>query len=241
MWTLDYPPFFAYFEYILSLFAKFFDPGMLQISAEPYQSSATILFQRLTVIISDSVFIYAVYHYLRSIKATPLTRIIIFTLTISNSGLLMVDRNISSTSLTFRRSFSIQRHVDGSIDLVTFAHSRRKRSVRSHLVLCGSQLETSLLIRCSRLLCLSPSPLLLRASKRFRWFFFITFRTNERKVFGDSIYSPGRSRVTRLWDLLGTFPPVGSTATTFPTTLSVHTRIVSRLLGSQHLGHLQRL
>ena len=58
-WTLDYPPFFAWFEYILSLVAQYIDPKMLEISATPYLSYSTLLFQRASVIISDIVLCYA--------------------------------------------------------------------------------------------------------------------------------------------------------------------------------------
>lgn len=60
-WTLDYPPLFAWFEYVLSLAARFVDPGMLEIANLNYASSATIYFQRLTVILSDLILIYAVW------------------------------------------------------------------------------------------------------------------------------------------------------------------------------------
>ncbi|KAL3178204.1 hypothetical protein MRX96_038718 [Rhipicephalus microplus] len=60
-WTLDYPPLFAWFEYVLSLAAQFVDPGMLEIANLNYASPATIYFQRLTVILSDLVLIYAVW------------------------------------------------------------------------------------------------------------------------------------------------------------------------------------
>ena len=54
-WTLDYPPFFAWFECLLAQGAPLFDPGMLALSARPYASAATVAYQRLTVIGTDAL------------------------------------------------------------------------------------------------------------------------------------------------------------------------------------------
>ena len=44
-WTLDYPPMFAWFEFLLSQVARFVDPAMLQVHNLNYDSQGTIIFQ----------------------------------------------------------------------------------------------------------------------------------------------------------------------------------------------------
>ena len=58
-WTLDYPPLFAGFEFLLSQVAVLVDPQIVKISADGYASYAAVVFQRLSVIATDLVFIYA--------------------------------------------------------------------------------------------------------------------------------------------------------------------------------------
>ena len=57
-WTLDYPPFFAWFEFAMAKVASILNidnQEMLQVENLNHKSLQTVLFQRLTVIITDLV------------------------------------------------------------------------------------------------------------------------------------------------------------------------------------------
>ncbi|XP_065485628.1 probable dolichyl pyrophosphate Glc1Man9GlcNAc2 alpha-1,3-glucosyltransferase isoform X4 [Caloenas nicobarica] len=109
-WTLDYPPFFAWFEYALSHVAKYFDPKMLVIENLNYTSRATVFFQRFSVIFTDILFIYAVRECCRCVNGKRAAKdilekptFILAVLLLWNFGLLIVDH------ILFRYSLSVQR------------------------------------------------------------------------------------------------------------------------------------
>eukprot|EP00930_Biecheleria_cincta_P011606 TRINITY_DN11455_c0_g1_i2.p1 TRINITY_DN11455_c0_g1~~TRINITY_DN11455_c0_g1_i2.p1 ORF type:complete len:506 (+),score=75.11 TRINITY_DN11455_c0_g1_i2:114-1631(+) len=81
-WTLDYPPAFAYFEWILSQIAQLCDPRMLEVSNLEYASPETVLFQRLSVVGGDALLLWGAWRLGGSRSAA---------LVLCNSALLMVD------------------------------------------------------------------------------------------------------------------------------------------------------
>lgn len=90
IWTLDYPPFFSYFEFCLSKIAKYFDSEMLNLNNLNYASQNTILFQRLSVILSDLVYAIGVKKCLNGFTNNKLYYPTV-ALLLGNIGLFMVD------------------------------------------------------------------------------------------------------------------------------------------------------
>ncbi|ORY33541.1 dolichyl pyrophosphate Glc1Man9GlcNAc2 alpha-1,3-glucosyltransferase [Rhizoclosmatium globosum] len=89
-WTLDYPPFFAWFEWTMSHIAKWVDPAMVVVENLGYASDATILFQRASVVVTEAVLFYAVVSIFADV-ADARKRIILTALVFLSPGLLFVD------------------------------------------------------------------------------------------------------------------------------------------------------
>ncbi|XP_027342321.1 probable dolichyl pyrophosphate Glc1Man9GlcNAc2 alpha-1,3-glucosyltransferase [Abrus precatorius] len=69
-WTLDYPPFFAYFECFLSIFAHLIDPKIVDLQGGVnYSSNTVVYFQRVTVILADLSLLYGVYRLTRNLDS----------------------------------------------------------------------------------------------------------------------------------------------------------------------------
>jgi alpha-1,3-glucosyltransferase len=98
-WTLDYPPFFAFFEWSLAQIARFVDPAMLEVNNLNYASAATVTFQRLSVMGTDLVLLGAVLLFSNTWPSVTTTElgyssgkvIVASVLVMFNPGLLIVD------------------------------------------------------------------------------------------------------------------------------------------------------
>ena len=55
MSALDYPPFFAYFEKVMSIPAYWIDPRIVDLQNLNYDSWSVIAYQRSTVILTELV------------------------------------------------------------------------------------------------------------------------------------------------------------------------------------------
>ena len=89
-WTLDYPPLFAWYEYALSFLANKFDPSMLILDNLNYASNETVIFQRLSVIVSELVLFLAMLATAVP-KGSRDSRSTLLVLAVFNAGLLITD------------------------------------------------------------------------------------------------------------------------------------------------------
>lgn len=93
-WTLDYPPFFAYFEWLMAQVAALVDPMITTISKDPYRQQSCVVFQRVTVIVTDLFFCYAclrICEVTRRGKKQAQDLRVPFILCYINLGLFLVD------------------------------------------------------------------------------------------------------------------------------------------------------
>jgi alpha-1,3-glucosyltransferase len=91
-WTLDYPPFFAFFEWFLSQFAALIDKAMLKVDNLGCDSWSTICFQRSSVILTELVLVYALHLYTKTAPLQTKKQAHAIALSILLSpGLLIID------------------------------------------------------------------------------------------------------------------------------------------------------
>ena len=91
-WTIDYPPLFALVEWLFSQVAYFFDPEMVNINNLMYTSASALVFQRITVIVSDLTMGFGIYicSNVGGSKSDDI-RAKLALLVLTNGGMLMVD------------------------------------------------------------------------------------------------------------------------------------------------------
>ncbi|KRZ49618.1 Dolichyl pyrophosphate Glc1Man9GlcNAc2 alpha-1,3-glucosyltransferase [Trichinella nativa] len=135
-WTLDYPPGFAWFEYLLSQFARQIDPKMVEISAEPYTSLATVLFQRFTVIITDFVYVLACFIWYKVYNNRLLSKSLFLLLVLNVvSFIYPFDDVNSSIKVAFNRTLKLFAVVLGisSVSLGPFVYAGQMKQLITRL------------------------------------------------------------------------------------------------------------
>lgn len=89
-WTLDYPPFFAYFERTLAALAYVVDPLIVKLDNLEYASTSVVVFQRATVIASELVLATALLKWART-STDHSTALVIASALLLHPALIIVD------------------------------------------------------------------------------------------------------------------------------------------------------
>lgn len=91
-WTLDYPPFFAYFEWLLAHAARLVDPAMVKLYSLNHESLPAVYFQRSSVVVSELLLAYALQLFVDSTPAPTRRAAMAAALSVFLSpGLLIID------------------------------------------------------------------------------------------------------------------------------------------------------
>ncbi|KJZ73462.1 Dolichyl pyrophosphate Glc1Man9GlcNAc2 alpha-1,3-glucosyltransferase [Hirsutella minnesotensis 3608] len=91
-WTLDYPPFFAYFEWLLAHVARLVDPAMLRLYSLNHDSWQTVYFQRASVVVTELLLAYALQLFIDSTPGPSKRAAQVAALSVFLSpGLLIID------------------------------------------------------------------------------------------------------------------------------------------------------
>ncbi|KAF9226448.1 glycosyltransferase family 57 protein [Gyrodon lividus] len=89
-WTLDYPPFFAYFEKLLSIPASFVDPSIVNIQNLNYDAWHVVAYQRTTVILTELVLGATLLRFIRG-AVHPSRQCILTASLFLHPGFLIID------------------------------------------------------------------------------------------------------------------------------------------------------
>ncbi|KZT43050.1 glycosyltransferase family 57 protein [Sistotremastrum suecicum HHB10207 ss-3] len=89
-WTLDYPPFFAYFEWLLSIPASFVDPKIVDLHNLNYGAWTVVAYQRSTVILTELLLALVLFRFIKG-SVEPSTQRLISVSLFLHPGFLIVD------------------------------------------------------------------------------------------------------------------------------------------------------
>ena len=90
-WTLDYPPLFAYMEYIFGLISKIIEPEMTNYNLINYNSTFCKFYMRCTVLIGDFLLGYSIKKLCFSLNLNKQKCAILIGSILSFAGLVIVD------------------------------------------------------------------------------------------------------------------------------------------------------
>ncbi|CBY34972.1 unnamed protein product [Oikopleura dioica] len=89
-WTLDYPPFFAYFEKLLSKYAAKYDPLLVKIQKDPISTDNVVFFQKMTVVFTDITVLFGAYFFCKSFNSRKNNLEVAFLIS-CNAALFIID------------------------------------------------------------------------------------------------------------------------------------------------------